>query len=71
MARGYVRKSMSPYSVPALLVRNKDGSYRICMDSRAIKNITIKHRYPLPKLDDMLDELHSSSIFSKIDLRTL
>ncbi|GJV40006.1 putative reverse transcriptase domain-containing protein [Tanacetum coccineum] len=67
--RGFIRPSTSPWGAPVLFVKKKDGSFRMCIDYRELNKLTVKNRYPLPRIDDLFDQLQGSSVYSKIDLR--
>nr|GEV40092.1 putative reverse transcriptase domain-containing protein [Tanacetum cinerariifolium] len=68
--RGFIRPSTSPWGAPILFVKKKDGSFRMCIDYRELNKLTVKNHYPLPRIDDLFDQLQGSSVYSKIDLRS-
>ncbi|GJV70675.1 putative reverse transcriptase domain-containing protein [Tanacetum coccineum] len=68
--RGFIRPSSSPWGAPVLFVKKKDGSFRMCIDYRELNKLTVKNRYPLPRIDDLFDQLQGSRVYSKIDLRS-
>ncbi|KAL4013006.1 hypothetical protein IC575_025158 [Cucumis melo] len=68
--KGFIRPSVSPWGAPVLFVTKKDGSMRLCIDYRELNKVTVKNRYPLPRIDDLYDQLQGATVFSKIDLRS-
>jgi hypothetical protein len=68
--KGYIRPSTSPWAAPVLFVENKDGTRRMCIDYRALNEVTIKNKYPLPRIEGLFDQLRGACVFSKIDLRS-
>jgi hypothetical protein len=67
---GLIRPSVSPWGAPVIFIRKKDGSWRICIDYRQLNKATIKNQYPLPRIDDLFDQMKGATVFSKIDLRS-
>ncbi|GMI67523.1 hypothetical protein HRI_000421600 [Hibiscus trionum] len=68
--RGFIRPSVSPWGAPVLFVKKKDGTMRMCIDYRQLNKLTIKNRYPLPRIDDLFDQFRGAAVFSKTDLRS-
>jgi hypothetical protein len=67
---GIIRPSVSPWGAPVIFVKKKDGSLRLCIDYRDLNRATVKNRYPMPRIDDLFDQMKGAMVFSKIDLRS-
>jgi hypothetical protein len=68
LEKGFIHPSSSPWGAPVIFVLKKDGTQRLCVDYRALNEVTIKNKYPLPRIDDQFDQLYGACVFSKIDL---
>nr|GFB55318.1 putative reverse transcriptase domain-containing protein [Tanacetum cinerariifolium] len=68
--KGFIRPRSLPWGAPVLFVKKKDGSFQMCIDYRELNKLMVKNRYPLPRIDDLFDQLQGSSVYSKIDLRS-
>ena len=70
LEKKYIRPSVSPWGEPVLFVKKKDGTLRLCIDYRQLNKVTVKNKYPLPRIDDLFDQMSGERVFSKIDLRS-
>ena len=68
--KGFIRPSVSPWGAPMLFVKKKDGGMRLCIDYRELNRVTVRNKYPLPRIEDLFDQLQKAQVFSKIDLRS-
>ena len=68
--RGLIRPNVTPWGVPILFVKKKDGTLRMCIDYRQINKVIVKNKYPLPRIEDLFDQLKGANVFSKIDMRS-
>src|ERR1051325_4026086 len=68
--KGYICPSISPWGAPVLFVKKKDGTLRMCINYQQLNKVTIRNQYPLPRINDLMDQLKCASVFSKIDLRS-
>ena len=67
---GLIRPSVSPWGAPVIFVKKKDGSLWLCIDYKDLNRATVKNRYPMPRIDDLFDQMRGETVFSKIDLRS-
>jgi hypothetical protein len=67
-AKGFIRPRSSPWGAPVLFVEKKDGTQWMCIDYRSLNEVTIKNKYPLPRIEDLFDQMKGASVFLKIDL---